>query len=77
MSKLNLMEKKISIPERGLRFGLKIAKTTILVVSDRQFFFRGKRLIVVFFGVKFTGDYYDFAIIPYLFRDHGQKSKKR
>ena len=33
------MKKKFSIPERGLRFGLKIAKTIILGVSDRQFFF--------------------------------------
>ena len=27
--KLNFEKKKLSIPERGLRFGLKIAKTTI------------------------------------------------
>ena len=30
-----------------------------------------------FFGVKFTGDYRSIAIIPKLFRDHRQKSKKR
>ena len=28
------------------------------------------------FGVKFTGDYRSIAIIPILFRDHRQKSKK-
>ena len=72
------MKKKISIPERGLRFGLKIAKTTISGVSDRQFFFSWKKsLIAAFFGVKFTEDYYAFTIIPYLFRDRVQKSKKR
>ena len=32
--------------------------------------------MLVFFGVKFTGDYHNFAIIPTLFRDHRQKSKK-
>ena len=28
------------------------------------------------FGVKFTGDYHNVAIIPTLFRDHRQKSEK-
>ena len=32
-------EKKISIPEWGLRFGLKIAKTTILGCRTEFFFF--------------------------------------
>ena len=39
--------------------------------------FRGKKLIILFFGVKFTEDYYDITIIPYLFRDHSEKSKNR
>ena len=39
-------------------------------------FFCGKKLIIVFFTVKFTGDYRDVAIISTLFRDHSQKSKK-
>ena len=30
----------------------------------------------MFFGVKFTGDYRNVAIISTLFRDHGQNSKK-
>ena len=32
------MEKKFSISEKGLRFGFKIAETTILGVLDRLFF---------------------------------------
>ena len=45
-------------------------------MSDGIFFFVEKKLIIVFFGVKFTGDYHNSAIIPTLFRDHRQKSKK-
>ena len=40
----------------NLRFGLKIAKTTILTVSEIQFFFFVKK--------KVTGDYYDVAMVP-------------
>ena len=60
-----MMKKKFSITKSGLRFGLKIAKTTILGVSEGQifFFFVKKKLIIVFFGVKFTGEYYDVTII--------------
>ena len=75
MSKLNFEKKKLSIPERGLRFGRKIAKTTIWGCRT-VFFFVEKKLIIVFFGVKFTGDYHNVAIIPTLYRDHRQKSKK-
>ena len=39
-------------------------------------FFCGKKLIIVFFRVKYTGDYRDVAIISTLFRDHSQKWKK-
>ena len=45
-------------------------------MSDGFFFLWKKKLIIVFFGVEFTGDYRDVAIIPTLFRDHRQKSKK-
>ena len=45
-------------------------------MSDGMFFSRKKKLILVFFGVKFDVDYHDVAIIPTLFRDHRQKSKK-
>ena len=46
-------------------------------MSDKQFFlFVVKKVDRSIFEVKFTGDYYDFAVIPYLFRNEGQKSKK-
>ena len=46
-------------------------------MSDGIFFFLWKiKLIIVFFGVKFTGDYRNDAIILSLFRDHSQNSKK-
>ena len=45
-------------------------------MSDGTIFSRKKKLILVFFGVKFDGDYHDVAIIPTFFRDHRQKSKK-
>ena len=41
-------------------------------------FFSSKfNLLVYVFGVKFTGKYHVVGIISQLFRDHGQKSKKR
>ena len=33
--------------------------------------------MIVFFGVKFTGDYHNVTIVPTLFQDHRQKSKNR
>ena len=46
-------------------------------MSDGIFFFLWKKkLIVVFFGVKFTGDYRDVAVISSLFRRRSQNSKK-
>ena len=47
---------------------------TLLKIEN--FFFSKFNLILDFFGVKFTGNYYVVGIIPKLFRDHGQKSKK-
>ena len=45
-------------------------------MSDGIFFFLWKKkLIVVFFGVKFTGDYRDVAIISLLLLDHSKNSK--
>ena len=67
-------KKKFSIPERRLRLGLKMGKRPSCHVG--QNFFCGKKLIIVFFSVKYTGDYRDVAIISTLFRDHSQKSKK-
>ena len=75
-SKLNFEKKKLSIPERGLRFGLKIGKRPFCDVGRIFFFLWKKKLIIAFFVVKFTGDYRNVAIIPTLFRDHRQKLKK-
>ena len=38
------MKKKLSIPERGFRFDLKIAKPTISGVGQ-NFFFRAKKVV--------------------------------
>ena len=75
-SKLNFEKKIFLIPERGFRFGLKIGKRPFWDVG-RNFLFCGKKkLITLFFVVKFTGDYRDVAIISSLFRDQSQNSKK-
>ena len=73
---MNFEKKKMSIPERGLRFGLKIGKRPICDVGRNFFFLFKRKFIIVFFGVKFIGDYRNVAIIPTLFWDHRQKSKK-
>ena len=44
-------------------------------MSDGFFFLCEKKLSIVFFEVKFTGDYRNVAIISTLFRDHSQNSK--
>ena len=49
-SKLNFEKKKFSIPERGLRFGLKIEKRPFWDVWRNLFFFLKKKLTIVFFG---------------------------
>ena len=75
-SKLNFRKKKFSITESGLRFDLKIDKRPFWDVGRNFFFFVEKNLIVVFFGVKFTGDSRNVAIDTTLFRDQTQNSKK-
>ena len=45
-------------------------------MSDGIFFFVEKKLIIVFVGLNFTGDYRDLAIISSFFLDHSQNSKK-
>ena len=75
-SKLNFEKKKISIPEMRLRFSRKIGKRPFWDVWRNFYFFLEKKVIMVFFGVEFTWDIRDVAIIPTLFRDHRQKSKK-
>ena len=47
--KLNFEKKKFSIPERGLRFGLKIGKRPFWDVGRNFFFLWKKKLIIVFF----------------------------
>ena len=75
-SKLNFEKNKLSIPERGLGFRLKIAKTSILGGRTEFFFLFKRKFTIVFFGVKLTGDYCDVAIISSLFRNQREKSKK-
>ena len=65
----------MSIPERGLRFDLKIDERPFGDVGW-NFFFCGKKIDYSVFCVKFTGDYRNVAIIPSLFRHHKPKSKK-
>ena len=75
-SKLNFGKKKFSIPDSRLRFGLKTGKLSFCDVGRNFFVFVEKKLIIVFFGAKFSGDYRNVAIISTLFRDHSQNSKK-
>ena len=56
-------------------FDLKIGKRPVCDVG-RKFFLWKSKILIVFFGVKFTGDYRNVATIPTLFRDHRQNSKK-
>ena len=69
-------EKKIFDSRKGFQVRSQNRKTTILGCRTEFFFCGKKKLITVFFGVKFTGDYRDVAIISSLFRDHSQNSKK-
>ena len=76
-SRLNFEKKKFSIPDSRVRFGLKTGKLSFCDVGPNFFFFLWKTtVIIVFFGVKFTGEYRNVAIISTLFRDHSQNSKK-
>ena len=71
-----LRKKNFRFPKRGLKFGLKIGKRPFWDVGRKFFFLWKKKLIIEFFGVKFTGDSRDVAIISTLFRHHSRKSKK-
>ena len=71
-NKSNFEKKKFSIPERGLRFDLKIDKRPFWDVGRNFFSLWKKKFTIRFFGVKFTGDYRNVAIIPSLFRNHRQ-----
>ena len=61
-SKLNLEKKKISIPER-VSGSISKSINDHFGMSDGIFSLWKKKLIIVFFGVEFTGDYRDVAIM--------------
>ena len=69
-------EKKILDSRNTSQVWSQNRKTTILGCRTKFFFLWKKKLIVAFFGVKFTGVYRNIVITPTLFRDHGQNSKK-
>ena len=74
-NKLNF--KQIKFPFlKGVSGSVSKSENDHFGMSDGFFFFVGKKLIIVFFGVEFIGDYRDIAMIPTLFRVHRQKSKK-
>ena len=76
MSKLNF-EKKIFRFPKGVSGLVSKWENDHLGMSDEFFFFLWKKkLTIVFFGMKFTGDSRNVAIISTLFRDHSQNSKK-
>ena len=75
MSKLNFEKKNFRFP-KGVSGSVSKSENDHFGMWDRIFFFVEKKLIIVFFGVKFTGDYCNVAIISTLFRDHSQNSKK-
>ena len=75
-SKLNFEKKVFRFPKGVTGSVSKSRKRPFWDVGQIFFFSWKKELIIVFFGVKCTGDYRNVAIIPTLFRDHRQKSKK-
>ena len=75
-SKSNLLKKKCSISDQVQVRSQNRQNDHFGGVGQTHFFSLKKKLIMVFFGVKFTSDYYDFAIISNLNLDQSQKSKK-
>ena len=73
-SKLNFEKKKFGSP-KGVSGSVVKSENDHFGMSDGIFFFLENKLIIVFVGVKFTGDYRDLAIISTLFRYHSQNSK--
>ena len=74
-NKLNFKKKKFEFL-KGDSGSVSKSENDHFVMSDGICFFWKKKLIVVFFGVKFTGDYRNVEIMPILCRDHRQKSRK-
>ena len=69
MNKLNFEKKNFRF-SKGVSSSVSKSENEHFGMSDGIFFFVGKKLTLVFFGVKLTGDYRDVAIISTLFRDH-------
>ena len=71
MSKLNFEEKNFRFP-KGVSGSVSKWENDHLGMSDEIFFFFlwKLKLIIGFFGVKFTGVYRNVAITSTLFRDH-------
>ena len=75
-SELKFEKKKFRFPQ-GVFGSVSKSENDRFVMSDGIFFFCSKEsLSWFFFGVKFIGDYRNVEIIPTLFWDHRQKSKK-
>ena len=74
-NKLNFEKKNFRFPE-GFSVSVLKSENDNFGMSDGIFFFWKKKVLIVFFMVKFTGDYRNVAIISTLFRDHSQNSKK-
>ena len=70
------MRKRNDLFPKGVSGSVSKSENDHFGMWDRIFFFVEKKLTLVFFGVKFTGDYLSVAVIPILFRDHRQKSTK-
>ena len=69
-SKLNSQKKNFRFP-KGVSGSVSKWENDHCGMSDEIFFFLGeKKLTIVFFGMKYTGDYRNVAIISKLFRDH-------
>ena len=75
-NKLNFEKKNFRFP-KGVAGSVSKSENNHFGMSDGIFFyFWKKKLTIVFFGVKFTGDYRNVAIISTLFRDDSQNSKQ-
>ena len=74
-SKLNFEIKNFRFP-KGVSGSVSKSRKRPFWDIGRNFFLWKSKIIIVFFGVNFTGEYRNVAIIPTLLRDHRQKSKK-
>ena len=75
-SKWNFEKKNFRFPKGVSGSVSKSRKRRFWDIGGNFFFLWKKKLTIMFFGVKFTGDYRNIAIVSTLFRDHSQSSKK-